>query len=176
MVTNGFSMVYLGEFSQDVTLMFASMTENDMEKRSEEKSTKKKVFHVLVEALQNLYRHSDEFTDNDLRNGLFIIGKKDDRYNIITSNKVAKIHKPNLENALNQVNSATKSELKEMYTKQISEGKISNRGGAGLGLIDIARKTGEKLKFQFLDLNDDYYFFILEVEVNATKGSKEIVC
>src|SRR3989339_48114 len=89
MVSNGFSIVYLGEFSQDITLMFTSMAESDMEKRSEEKSIKKKVFHVLVETLQNLYRHSDEIIDSEAGNGLFIIGKKDDIYYIITSNKVS---------------------------------------------------------------------------------------
>ena len=60
-----------------------------------------------------------------------------------------------------------KNGLKQMYKKQINEGKISSRGGAGLGLIDIARKSGQKLKYQFLDLNNNYYFFILEIEVDA---------
>lgn len=169
MVCNGFSIVYLGEFSQEVTMMFTAMAENDMEKRSEEKAIKKKVFHVLVETLQNLYRHSDEINDSEVGNGLFIIGQKDDRYYIITSNKVSKDHKPNLEKALQEVNSASKEELKSMYKKQISEGKISKKGGAGLGLIDIARKTGEKLSYQFLQLDSKYYFFILEVEINAKK-------
>ncbi|HBX52587.1 MAG: hypothetical protein A2W98_09975 [Bacteroidetes bacterium GWF2_33_38] len=169
MVSNGFSIVYLGEFSQDITLMFTSMAESDMEKRSEEKSIKKKVFHVLVETLQNLYRHSDEIIDSEAGNGLFIIGKKDDIYYIITSNKVSKVHKPNLEKALEEVNNASKEELKEMYKKQINEGKISNKGGAGLGLIDIARKTGEKLSYQFLQIDANYFFFILEVEINAKK-------
>jgi hypothetical protein len=27
------------------------------------------------------------------------------------------------------------------------EGSLSEKGGAGLGLIDIARKTGEKLEY-----------------------------
>ena len=60
-----------------------------------------------------------------------------------------------------------------MYKKQIKEGKISEKGGAGLGLIDIARKTEEPLEYQFLQLDQDTFFFILKVEINAKKFYKQ---
>jgi hypothetical protein len=169
MICNGFSLVYLGEFSHEITMMFTSLAEQDMDKRAEEKSIRKKVFHVLVEVLQNLNRHSDELNDKNLGNGLFIIGKKDDIYHIISSNKVSCEHKPKLEQALIEVNSASKDELKEMYKKQIKDGKLSSKGGAGLGLIDIARKSGAELNYQFLQIDKNNFFFILEVEINAKK-------
>ena len=52
-----------------------------------------------------------------------------------------------------------------MYKQQIKSGSLSDRGGAGLGLIDIARKTGKKLEYQFLTLNEEYLYFILKVEI-----------
>lgn len=173
MIENGFSLVYLGEFSHQITKMFTSMAESDMEKQSEEKSVQRRVYHVMVETLQNMNKHSDEIKERNIGSGLFIIGKKDDTYYIITSNVVAKSRKDALENSLITVNSASKEELKEMYKKQIKEGKLSAKGGAGLGLIDIARKTGETLNYQFLQLDDDNYFFILKVEINAKKFAKE---
>ncbi len=173
MIDNGFSLVYLGEFSHQITKMFTSMAESDMEKQSEERSVQRKVYHVMVETLQNMNKHSDEVRERDIGSGLFIIGKKDETYYIITSNVVAKKHKDALENNLITVNNASKEELKEMYKKQIKEGKLSDKGGAGLGLIDIARKTGETLNYQFLQLDDENYFFILKVEINAKKFAKE---
>ena len=86
---------------------------------------------------------------------------------------MAREHKENLESALNTVNNASQEELKEMYKKQIKEGKISEKGGAGLGLIDIARKTEEPLEYQFLQLDQDTFFFILKVEINAKKFYKQ---
>jgi len=174
MIENGFSLVYLGEFSHEITKMFTSMAESDMEKQSEERSVQRKVYHVMVETLQNMNKHSDEIRDGNIGSGLFIIGKKDDTYYVITSNMVARRHKDDLENALISVNNATKEELKEMYKKQIKEGKLSAKGGAGLGLIDIARKTGETLNYQFLQLDNDNFFFILKVEINAKKFAKEV--
>jgi hypothetical protein len=173
MIENGFSLVYLGEFSHDITKMFTQMAESDMEKNSEERSVQRKVYHVMVETLQNMNKHSDEIKEGNIGNGLFIIGKKQDIYYIITSNKVAEQHKEPLERALNQVNAATKEELNQMYRKQIREGKLSDKGGAGLGLIDIARKIGEPLNYQFLQLDESNYFFILKVEINAKKFGKE---
>ncbi|NHB69915.1 SiaB family protein kinase [Perlabentimonas gracilis] len=173
MMENGFSLVYLGEFSHEITKMFTSMAESDMEKQSEERSVQRKVYHVMVETLQNMNKHSDEIRDGKIGSGLFIIGKKDDTYYIITSNKVARKHKDDLENSLITVNNASKEELKEMYKKQIKEGKLSSKGGAGLGLIDIARKTGETLNYQFLQLDGENFYFILKVEINAKKFAKE---
>ncbi len=172
MIENGFSLVYLGEFSHQITKMFTSMAESDMEKQSEEKSVQRKVYHVMVETLQNMNKHSDEVEDGNIGSGLFIIGKKDEIYYIITSNVVRKEHKDSLESLLIEVNSASKDELKEMYKTQIKEGKLSSKGGAGLGLIDIARKTEEKLSYQFLQLDDEKFFFILKVEINAKKFAK----
>lgn len=173
MIENGFSLVYFGEFSHDITKMFTSMTEADMEKNSEERSVQRKVYHVMVETLQNMNKHSDEMKGSNIGNGLFIIGHKNDTYYVITSNKVAREHKDNLERALITVNNASEDELKSMYKKQIREGSISAKGGAGLGLIDIARKTGEALNYQFLPLDEESYFFILEVEINAKKFAKD---
>lgn len=173
MIENGFSLVYLGEFSHEITKMFTSMAESDMEKNSEERSVQRKVYHVMVETLQNMNKHSDEIKERNIGNGLFIVGKKKDTYYVITSNKVAKNHKDHLEKALISVNSANAQELKEMYKRQIKEGSLSNKGGAGLGLIDIARKTGETLDYQFLPLDEENFFFILKVEINAKKFAKE---
>ena len=178
MVHNGFSMVYLGEFSAEITGMFTAMTENNLSKQGDEKSVKKRGFHVMVEVLQNLNKHSDELKSEDPSkdqsgNGLFIVGRIEDTYYIITSNKVSKERRDLLESAIKQVNSATHDELKQMYLKQIKEGQLSSKGGAGLGLIDIARKTGKRLNYQFIELDSEYYFFILQVEISGKTAVKE---
>lgn len=167
MQNNGISLVYLGEFNHQITKMFTSMSETEMEKKNEEKQTIKKVYHVLVETLQNMSKHSDEISDNNnIGTGLFIIGKKEDTYYVITSNKVSKKKKERLESVLHIINSSTREELKDMYKKQLVEGHLTEKGGAGLGLIDIVRKANKKLHFQFLQMDSEDYFFILKVEIN----------
>jgi hypothetical protein len=119
-----------------------------------------------VETLQNMNKHSDGLSmENKVGQGLFLIGKKGETYYVITSNKVLNSKIDSLQDMIETINASSKEELKSMYMKQIKEGKLSDKGGAGLGLIDIARKTGEKYQYQFLPINDKYCFFILKVEV-----------
>lgn len=169
MVSNGFSLVYEGEFSHNIMKMFTSMADQNMEKANEDKGIRRKVFHVMVETLQNMTKHSDEHdTEDRIGNGMFIVGKSDDHWSIITANKIYKERIDELKQAIDEINNLSKDELKALYKKQIREGTLSNKGGAGLGLIDIARKTGERLDYQFLPLDDnESYFFLLKVKIRT---------
>ncbi len=173
MATNGFSLVYEGEFSHQIMKMFTSMAEKDMDKANEEKAVKRKVFHVMVECLQNMTKHSDDYDEDDkIGNGLFIVGKKEGIWNVITANRISKIKIDDLRLMIDTINSMSKEELTKLYKKQIKEGVLSDKGGAGLGLIDIARKTGQQLDYQFLPLDNDDYFFLLKVKVMTTVRAK----
>ncbi|MBT33150.1 MAG: hypothetical protein CMO01_26110 [Thalassobius sp.] len=173
MMNNGISLVYLGEFNHEITKMFTSMAEDEMERKNEERSTKKKVYHVMVETLQNMNKHSDGISDDKVGKGLFIIGQKDEAYYVLTSNKILNSKIPMLQAMIEKINDSSIAELKQMYMKQIKEGKLSDKGGAGLGLIDIARKTGEKYQYQFLPIDEKYCFFILKVEVKAGEAPQK---
>lgn len=173
MVNNGFSLVYEGEFNHQITKMFTSMAERDMDKTHEEKALKRRVFHVMVECLQNMTKHSDEYSeDSRIGNGMFIVGKKDEAYYVITANRVVNDKIDELKDSIDKLNNMSKDELTELYKKQIKEGKLSEKGGAGLGLIDIARKTGQKLDYQFLPLDSDYYFFLLKIKITSREKTK----
>ncbi|MEL6535893.1 MAG: SiaB family protein kinase [Bacteroidota bacterium] len=174
MRVNGISLVYLGEFNHQITKMFTNMQEEELTRKDEERKTIRRVYHAMVETLQNMNKHSDELMEpGQVGSGFFVIGKKEATYYIITSNKVANDKIPGLKSALEEVNSATPQELKEMFKKQIKEGSLSDKGGAGLGLIDIARKSGYPLDYQFLPLDQTHSFFILKVEIHARKSEME---
>ena len=67
---------------------------------------------------------------------------------------------------LDHINSLDKDGLKELYKNQMKEGRLSEKGGAGLGFIDIARKTGNKLEFHFLPIDEGSSFFLLTSSVS----------
>ncbi len=101
MSQNGISIVYLGEFHHQITKMFTSMAEDDLDRKDEEKGIIRRVYSVMVETLQNMARHSDELADKfNIGKGLFMIGKKDTSYYVITSNKVSNAKVKTLEAAI----------------------------------------------------------------------------
>ena len=92
--------------------------------------------------------------------GIFMVAKGKDEYTVTTGNAIENDKMQDLKNLLEQVNQLDKDELNEFYKKQIKEGSLSEKGGAGLGFIDIKRKTGKNLEYHFLPINDDLILFI----------------
>ena len=143
--------------------------ENKMDNMQEEPKMKKKVYNVLVECLQNLYHHMDDVADaaGDVnRSAIFMIGKLNNAYTITTGNYILSENVNGLKGRLDEVNALTKEELKEYYKKVLNNGEMSLKGGGGLGMIDIARKTGEKLEYNFLEIDNKVSFFTLNIKIN----------
>ncbi len=165
MKTNQISLVYEGEVTQEITKTFTALTEKNLAKSAESNTVQRKVFNVMVECLQNISKHADainkEEEETKERRGIVIISRTDEGYNIITGNVVKTAKVAELQKSLELINSLDKEGLSSLYKQQIMEGRISEKGGAGLGLIDIAKKSGEKLGYQFKEINDEVSFFIL---------------
>ncbi|HUX53342.1 MAG TPA: DUF6272 family protein, partial [Williamwhitmania sp.] len=93
--------------------------------------------------------------------GIFMVSKGDNEYNVTTGNVIEDTKIDELSRILDKINSLDKEGLKMLYKNQMKEGRLSEKGGAGLGFIDIARKTGRKLEYHFLPIDNDSHFFIL---------------
>jgi len=158
------TLVYEGEITHQITKAFTSLTESNMAKDDEPGTVQRKVFHVMVECLQNISKHADDFTSSDFLfsgRGIFLVSKGDDEYSVTTGNAVDNDRIEELTIMLEKINRMNKDELKDLYKKQMKEGRLSDKGGAGLGFIDIKRKTGRDLEYHFLPISDDTSFFLL---------------
>ncbi len=157
-------LVYEGKFTHQITKSFIALAEAQMEEDEEASRVQRTVFHVMVECLQNISRHADEYRHPDSSysgKGIFMVSHTDQAYCITTGNAIRNEKISGLEELLNEVNSLDEEELKTLYMKQMREGRLSDKGGAGLGFIDIRRKTGNQLKYHFLPMNDKVSFFLL---------------
>lgn len=158
-------LVYEGEFTQEITKSVLNMAERNLDSLGEEINTKKKVFNVMVECLQNICKHSDIVVSEEEKGAVFMIGKEDDFYVIMSGNFIQKQHVEELEGKLHHINTLDKEGLKNLYKDLIKNGEISEKGGAGLGFVDIARKSGQKLEYGFEPVNDQYSFFSFKTKI-----------
>lgn len=167
MMSQNLILVYQGDFTQESTKSILAMAERNLDSSGEESSIKRKVFNVMVEALQNIVKHSDELVDGQIRShaAIFLIGKEKDRYSIMSGNPIRKANIEKLKETLEHINGLDKDGLKELYKAIIKNTTISEKGGAGLGFVDMARKSGEKIEYSFPELNAEYNFFCLKVNV-----------
>ncbi len=163
MVDEHLILVYEGEFTQEITKSVLAMAERNMDSTGEESTIKRKVFNVMVECLQNIVKHADhEDRDNA---AIFLIGRNDDNYHIISGNPIKTDEKEKLSASLEQINSLDKDGLKQLYKNIIKNTEISDKGGAGLGFVDMARKSGRKLVYEFVDTNNGTSFFCLKCSI-----------
>lgn len=160
---------FKGEVTSDLLTSILQIMESKMETLDEPPKIKKKVYNILVECLQNLYHHIDEddaLTAANEKTALFMIRKNDEgEYSIMTGNYIANENINLLKNRLDKINSMDKEELKDYYKEVLNNGEMSAKGGGGLGMIDIARKSGKKLDYDFAKIDDKFSFFSLIVNI-----------
>lgn len=162
-------LTYQGEFTQDITKSVLAMAERNLESRGEQSVIKRKVFNVMVECLQNIVKHSYK-GHNILDRAIFIIGEADETYEIATGNFIETTETESLKCKIEEVNNLDKDGLKSLYKEIIKEKDgLSERGGAGLGLVDMARKSGNKIEFQFNKFDDSHSFFSLKTKISRSK-------
>ena len=167
MRTQRLILVYQGDFTQETTKSILTMAERSLEASEEDPAIKRKVFNVMVEALQNIVKHNAQ-TDGGVaprHTAIFLIGKESNHYAIMCGNPVHKNSVSALKKTLERINSLDREGLKDLYKKIIQDATISDKGGAGLGFVDMARKSGEKLWYDFPEMSGDYCFFSLKVNV-----------
>lgn len=159
---------FKGEVTSDLLTSILQIMESKMETLEEPPKIKKKVYNILVECLQNLYHHldDDDFkTKISEKSALFMIRKVEGEYSIMTGNFIANANVDLMKGRLDRINSMDKAELKVYYKEVLNNGEMSAKGGGGLGMIDIARKSGKKLDYNFNKIDDEYSFFSLNIKV-----------
>ncbi len=162
-------VAYKGSINAEVISNTLSLIESKLDESSELTGVKKKLYNVLVESLQNLLHHVDAINGMDESEGnfgAFVIAKYNQGFRISTGNFIRSDKSKVLREKIDNINSLSKEELKDFYKFVLNNQSFSDKGGGGLGLIDIARKTGNKLDYVFYEYNNDFEFFNLNVFIN----------
>jgi hypothetical protein len=163
-------LAYKGSITSDLINDILEVIEKKLEEANAEAKLRKKIYNVLVESLQNLFHHIETVHEGineelDPKFGVLVIEREDEFYKVTTGNFVNTKRIKFLKEKIDKINSLTKDELKDMYKFILNHQKLSAKGGGGLGLVDIARKSGNKLEYEFYVYNDNYSFFNLTIRV-----------
>lgn len=169
-----FEYVYRGFFTHNITKKILSLADLNIQKSVPISTIQKRIYYIMVEGLQNISRHQDELEEgNDKYPGIFAIQKQKNRYYVTTGNLVLNERIADLKQKISKINSLDKEELKKFHKEILRSGAISDKGGAGLGLIEMARKSGNKLIASFELINEDYSYFYLQTQVPTVKNEKD---
>ena len=91
---------------------------------------------------------------------------------LTTGNLIRNDQIPTLLDKLKTVNRYDKKGLKELYRISLAGVDLKAEQTGIMGLIDIARKSGHKLDYEFEEVNEKYSYYVLSVLVDVNgKGN-----
>ncbi len=133
--------------------------------------TAQAVFSVFIEQMQNILNYSADRVskpaeeEHDLRAGVVVIGHEKNGYFILCGNKMYNTDVPALSEKLELIRNMNKEELKKLYKERRRMDPAPESKGAGLGLIEMARKGTEPIEYNFLPVDEEFSFFTIRVVV-----------
>ena len=155
-------LVFEGQVTLQVIKALTGLAEEQLDEVEDDKVLRR-VYHVMVESLQNINRHAEayEYRGHPYPGmGLVLVAKNKERFQVTTGNIVDNAHVEEITLFLARLNNLDQDALDDLYKKQVREGIVSPKGGAGLGFIDIRRKTGNYLDYSFVKIDNETNFFI----------------
>jgi hypothetical protein len=157
--------VYRGVVTNENSVPLLMLLEKEMENSEFGFVGRKRLFMFVLESLQNVSRHSNNSEYASM--SLVVYSKTDHGYTVTTGNVIPSSGINDLRIRLDEINNLDTSEIRSVYRQMLSTAEFSNKGGAGLGLIEMAKKTGNKLDFDFVPIDDKYSYFILSKTVDS---------
>ena len=157
-------LIYEGKFDVDTTKSVLHLAERNIDSIKEDPAIKRKVFNILVECLQNVVKHGENLDEPDQDTGntpTLMIGREDQHYIIASGNAMLTKNVDALKSKIDKINELDKEGLKSLYKQIMRNNDVSEKGGAGLGLVDMARKSGGQLSYHFDTIDNQLTFFSL---------------
>jgi len=167
MTLNNIYLIWSGHFSTDLSDEVLKFTETDLTEKSIKSSLKRKIFGILIEALENVAKHSPGSREAELYGMPLLIFRQGDanKYSIVTGNLIENNKIQPLKEKIDIINNASKESLKTLITESLRQLQINSRSTGNLGLLEMARKSGGRLNYSFDKINDRYSYFTLDITI-----------
>ena len=161
-----FLFYYHGNYSEGPTSFITQILENNIIKSNNASQLRKFLF-ILVEAVQNVEKYG---TSTDRSKDISLAWSDGHFYYILTQNLVSKSAEKVLKERFESLLNKTIEELNNDYLQQLEIGERTEKG-AGLGLIEIVRKTNSRVQYQFLEHDNECSIYKLCVALPVDKRS-----
>ena len=128
----------------------------------DELKARKRLYSVLVEGLDNMHLHAEE----QHRDSSFaLLVEYEEGYRSIMGNALPAATAVRISHRVSVLNDMSEAELKEHFLKLLANDGRTENGGAGLGLVTIARKTERPIVAHLLPKDEHTAYFALELKL-----------
>jgi len=171
-------VIYNGPMWEDGVKGLAEMVRTHLLHDQLPGNASKAIFSVFVEQVTNILMHSTEKEqyaqppDNELVDvsiGTVIMGNKTDKrdtFFVQTKNMIRDDNTKILKEKIDHLNKLDKTELRQFYKEKVREDDSNSESpGAGLGLIEIARRATAPIGYSFEPISEGLSNFTMYVEI-----------
>jgi hypothetical protein len=130
----------------------------------------KRILCVTDEALENVSKYYKTISENNdiinFKSPFYTLIERTDCYQIQIGSLIQVNSLSQFVERIDKINSYSKEQIKNLYKKTISDGVFSTQGGAGLGIIIIARSSENKINYTFESLTENWTYLTLKIEIS----------
>ena len=145
-------------YAGDLNFVFANALmariENVLTKEISSKTAHRRFFAVFVEAIQNIRLHGIADDEHRIHAGVTIYLTGNQLCSVF-SNLIPTVAIAKLESRYEEVNRMNRKELKEKYMNVMMNGGMSDKGGAGLGIITIVMRSRNPGPYKITPIDDE---------------------
>ncbi|WP_319468415.1 SiaB family protein kinase [uncultured Pseudodesulfovibrio sp.] len=170
MQREGVILYFNGPVSQGVVESIADLMRNKMSAEEAGMGSVQRVFSILVEQMQNIVRYSSErevasdALQGDMAYGQVVVGREmDGRIFVACGNRVSAEDCGELTDHIERLRRMNPEELKAYYRERRRSRAPENSKGAGLGFVEMARKSARPMDYEIRPLDCDTSFFSMKV-------------
>lgn len=165
---HNFIFSYRGKMSHGIAKNLLSLTEKKISALNEDGSIKKKIFGVMINCLQTICSNDESIELN--QETLFMINKTETGYTIVNGIHLKPSHSIILRTMLDEINQMSNESLSELRKEKLIDLKSINDSFSidevTLSLINIAKKSGEKINYQIENVESDKDFLSLQIHIS----------
>ena len=172
--------VYSGSFHDGLTARLIDLSETVLSRSHVTKGNRNKLAFAMVEAYQNIVRHKlniDLYKKHPQGRPAFIVRSGNNLQSLVAVNAVPNQVRDKIQERIVEINAMDLRDLKRVFLEGLESNAISEKGGAGLGLIEMARRSKNKLGCRMIPLNDEHSLFYLGVVIGDVddKGIEQVL-
>lgn len=174
--TQGVIFAYSGYVTEPVLSGVGEALKQKLTIDDADTKTLRSVFAIFVEQMQNIIRYSAESEQpepppsskgalREIRYGILTIGREGKDYVVCAGNLVHCGDVKRLRERLSRIRDMNKEELKAHYKETLRSEPEQGSKGAGLGLVEIARRATKPIEFDFAEVDQNHTFFALKATI-----------
>jgi len=158
---------FKGGFTAVNTDVYLRKLESSLDRCKYPRPLKKRVYSLAVEMIQNIVHHGlvgpDECEPN------FSVIDYGGLLHAFSRNCVFVGDIQKISSAIDMLNGMNDAELRKYHVELLCDNEFSSKGGAGLGLVTLARKSDEKIAYTLVKVNDSMYALTLHIKISPLR-------